>query len=314
MDLALVLGGFALLNEGMKKLFFALACFLFVMGCKEKAADGGGSVAGGAEDGVILAVEGEVLPVGKVQVYDYSMGMDGGKVSVKLPDQTSEGTLSMKETKKRKVESIGEGKYRYTMVEERKTERSTMMGQEQPAKETVNPLEGLAVIAEKGAEGTWTAKLESGEATAEMEAELEKIAEELSKDTDAKIYGTARRKVGDEWEVPGSDMMGVKGAEGTVKLKFEGIEDFGGESCAKLTGTLDLSGSPEGEVPEGIKMRMTGDFVVFRSIEHRVDRQNKLTGKMEVSGEMEPQPGMKISMEMEGPLESLGGSKVTDAE
>ncbi len=297
----------------MKKLFIILSGLLFVSGCGEKKVANEQEVVEVAEEGVFLAVAGELPPVGQVMVSEFSMGMEGGKLTLKLREQDMEGSFSMSEMKKRKVESIGTGKYRYTIVEEKKTERTTIMGQEQPAKITVNPIEGMAIIAEKGADGIWTTKLESGEATKEMEVELKEIAEELGKDLDSKIYGTARRKVGDVWEVSGGDMMGLKGAEGSVKLKFDSIEDFGGESCAKVTGSLDLSGSPEGKDQEGIKMRMTGDIVVFRSIKHRVDRQNKLTGKMEVSGDLEPQPGIKMCMKMEGPLESSGSSEVTDA-
>lgn len=281
-----------------------------VLSCKDKAK----TDAAAEKDGVILAIEGDVMPVGKVETSEFNMKMDDGKVSVKLPDQNVDGTISIKETKKRKVEAIGEGKYRYTMVEDKKTENTTMMGQEQPAKETLNPLVGLAVIAEKGKDGSWTAKLENGEATEEMEAELTKIKKELEKDTDAKVYGTIKRKVGDEWEVSGGDMFEIEDADGTMKVKFAGIEEFKGERCAKLTGTLDITGRPDDEeAPEGIKMRMTGDFVVYRSIKNKVDLQNKLSGKMEVTGEMEPQPGMKMSMKMEGPLESIGSSVVSDA-
>jgi hypothetical protein len=300
----------------MNKFFAVSACFLFVTGCKEKAQVSGdsGSVPIAVEEGVILAIADELMPPGTVKEEDFSMELKDGKIKITLPEQEIEGALSMKEVKKRKFESIAEGKYRISVLEDRKTERSQMMGQEQPAKETVNPLEGRTVIAERGADGVWKTALESGEATAEMEKEISKITESLSKSKDAQVYGTVARKVGDEWTVNAGEMMEFKDAEGTIKLRFDAIEEHKGQRCAKLTGTLDITGAPADSDMPGMKMRMAGAVIIFRSIEHRTDLSNELKGTMEMSGEMEPQPGMKMRMSMAGNMESLGSAKVTKAE
>ncbi len=289
----------------------ALAGFLAATGCNENATVGDTTGIAAKEESFILAREGDVMPVGQVIISDLNITMEDGSVSVHLPDQEMDGTLSIRETSKKKVEAVGERRYRHTIIEERKTQQSTMMGAEQPAKETLNPLQGLAVIAEMDENGSWTATLEAGEATMEMEKELTKIADQMQNQSDVKVYGTVPRKVGDEWVSSDSDLLGIKDAEGSMKIKFEAVEDFQGERCAKLTGTLDLTGRLEDDGPDGMKMRLSGDFVVLRSLEHRVDLQNRLTGKMEMFGELEPQPGIKMSMKMEGPLEFDGSSVVT---
>lgn len=296
----------------MKTTVFALSGLLLVAGCGKKEA-GQAEVGKSAEDGVILAVEGELVPAGMVKEEDFSMEMKDGKIQITLPDQEVEGTMSMKELKKRKFESIAEDKYRITVLEETKTENSKMMGQEQPAKETVSAIQGQAVIVEKSAEGVWKGSLESGDATDEMKKEINELTEGLSKGKDALIYGTAARKVGDEWAVNAGDMMDIKDAEGTIKLRFAGIEDHKGQRCAKITGSMDITGSPQDSDTPGLKMRMSGDLVIFRSLEHRTDLSNEIKGTMGVSGEMEPQPGMKMKMNMEGKMEIHSSATVTKA-
>lgn len=306
----------------MKKYVFALAGLLVISGCKEKAASGGAAAEDGggaavvtetAGDGsVVLALEEDPMPVGAVQEENFKMEIKAGKIVITMPEQEMEGTMSIVETKKTKTEGLAENKLRVTVVQDQKSETMEMAGQKQPAKVTVDPLEGQSLIVEKGADGVWTAMLEDGEASPEMTEALTKISKKMGDSLGTKIYGTEPRKVGDEWEMTGDDLMGIEGGKGTFTVKLESIEEFEGERCAKLTGKMDIAGNtPAGEGAQVMEMRMSGDFTVFRSLEHRVDLSNVLTGTMEVSGEMSPQPGMVMKMKMEGAMEMTGSTVVT---
>ncbi len=294
---------------GMKNYSIALAGLLFASVCHGK------EPAVAADGAVVLAMEDDSVPVGKVQVDDFSMEMKEGTVNVTMPDRKMEGVMSIKETRKIKTEGLEKGKVRVTVIEETKTEQMVMAGQAQPVKTTENPLKGVPVIAERGADGKWSASLEDAEPTPEMAAALEKISDRLNKNLSFRIYGSEPRKVGDEWEVKGDDLMGIKGGKGTVKVKFEAIEEFKGEKCAKLTGSMNVTGeTPAPPGAKGMDMGMAGDFTIYRSLEHRVDLSNVMNGKMGVGGEMSPQPGLVMTMKMEGPMEMVGSATVMDAE
>lgn len=293
----------------MKYTTLLLSGLLFVSACGKKEV-AGASVSNPDEDGVILAIADEPMPPGLVKEEEFTMEFKEAKLKVTLPDRVCDGDMAMKEVKKSKVESISKGKYRFTVLEEIKTESTTMMGQKQPAKVTRSPIEGKPLIAEKGGDGVWKVALESGQATPEMEKEIAKLEKKLSKDEDTEVYGTIPRKIGDEWTVDGADMLGVEDGKGKIKLRLAGIEDHNGERCAKLTGSMDITGSPDKDT-QGLKMRMAGDFVIFRSLEHRTDLSNELKGTIEVFGEMEPQPGMKMKMDMQGGMRATGSAKVS---
>ena len=133
---------------GMKKYSIALAGLLLVSVCYGK------EVVAVADREVVLAVEEESLPVGKVQVENFMMEMKEGMVNVTMPDQKMEGVMSIKETRKIKTEWLDKGKVRMTVMEEKKTEQMVMAGQAQPVKTTENPLKGIPVIAEKARMGS----------------------------------------------------------------------------------------------------------------------------------------------------------------
>jgi len=138
----------------MRKTVLALAGLLLISGCeKTKEEKSENRVAEAAEVGVILAIAGELMPPGTVKEEDHRLEIKDGKVMISVSGQDVEGTMFMKQVKNRKFESLSEGKYRVTTLEEMKTERTAMMGQEQPPKETVSPIKGRPVIVERGANG-----------------------------------------------------------------------------------------------------------------------------------------------------------------
>lgn len=305
----------------MKRILFTsllVLGLLAVSGCKEKpvVADSAGAdgVAVVADDGsVVLVLEDDPMPVGAVLETTFSMEMEDGKITLTLPDRVMEGATTSKETKKQKIEGLAPHKIRNTLIMKEKTQQTTMAGNEQPPQTSSDPMVGIPVIMEEGDDGKWTATLESGEVTPEIAKELEKLIKSKSEENDKRIYGTVPRKVGDEWVVTGDDLLGIDDSTGTFNVKLEAIEDYMGERCAKITGTMDVEGSgpADDEEVSGMKMRTSGAFTVYRSLEHRVDVSNELTGKMEVSGDLEPQPGIKMKMKMAGAMKMTGKAVVT---
>lgn len=266
------------------------------------------------DDSYVLAVAGEPIPTGTTAEYQSKMTMPDGVVKITMQGQVMDGTSEMESVEKRRVESLEDGSYRYLLIEEVEKQTMTLMGQAQPMPPKLNPLVGLPVIVSKGGDGQWGAKLEEGEATPELVSELDEIAEGLNDDDDAKLYGTEPRKVGDEWEVESADLMGVENGKGVFKLKFDSIEEHEGERCAKITGKFEIKGTEEEEGAGEMTITLAGDYLAYRSLEGRYDVSKKMDGTMSVKGDMEPQPGMTMQMDMSGKINAVAAVRIIDGE
>ncbi|MGJ8643016.1 MAG: hypothetical protein ACSHX9_06380 [Luteolibacter sp.] len=266
------------------------------------------------EDSYVLAVAGEPIPAGTTAEYNSKMSMPDGVVKITLQGQLMDGTSEMESVEKRRVESLEDGSYRYLLIEEVENQTMTMMGQAQPMPPKVNPLVGLPVIVTKGADGTWVADLEEGEVTPETITELDDIAEGLNDDDDAKLYGTEPRKVGDEWEVESADLMGVENGVGAFNLKFDSIEEYEGVRCAKITGNFEIKGTEEDAAEGEMTITLTGNYLAYRSLEGRYDVSKKMNGTMSVKGDMEPQPGMTMQMDMSGKINADATVRLIEGE
>lgn len=267
-----------------------------------------------ADDSYVLAIAGEPIPAGTTAEYNSKMSMPDGKVKITMQGQLMDGTSEMESVEKRRVESLEDGSYRYLLIEEVENQTMTMMGQKQPMPPKVNPLVGLPVIVTKGADGVWVADLEEGEVTPETITELDDIAEGLNDDDDVKLYGAEPRKVGDEWEVESADLMGVENGKGVFKMKFESIEEHEGVRCAKITGKFEIKGMEEEEGAGEMTITLSGDYLAYRSLEGRYDVSKKMAGTMSVKGDMEPQPGMTMQMDMSGKINATGTVKLIEGE
>lgn len=258
---------------------------------------------------MILAVENDPFPAGIVIEEKMTMGMKKGVMKVALGEQVMEGTISIHETEFTESEGLGEDVIRYTVTEGSKTEKAVMMGQGNPEEKTESPIQGVPLIAEKKKSGKWNVKVEDGEETMEMKEKISDYADSLNEDLDTKIYGTNPRKVGEEWECSGDKLFGLENSIGKMELKLESIEEFQGESCAKISGSLNITAEGFGD-EAGMTVKMNGDFILFRSLQHRCDLSIEMVGKMVVQGELEPQPGAEMSFKMEGPMTITGTSSI----
>ena len=255
----------------------------------------------------VLAKKDYMPPAGTVLESTESMELNEGKMQMNIQGQAMEGLMSISENSTEKVEILAVDKIRYTLTEGESKQQMVMMGQAMPAENKSKAIVGKAILITKK-DGTWSADLEKGEATVLEAPEIKSVAEKRNNQTDHKVYGTVPRKVGDEWEVDGADMMGMEDMKGKVKVKFVKIEKFNGVDCAVLDCSMDLKGAPKDM--KGVGMTVAGKVVVHRSLKDMVDLNADFSGSMVMDGNMEPQPGMKIGMKMKGQMTMKSLTKV----
>jgi len=256
----------------------------------------------------VLAKKDYVPPVGSVLETDESMNLKEGKMQMNLQGQPMDGVMSITESATEKVEVLAADKLRYTLIKSANQQKMVMMGQAMPAENKAKAIVGKAIILTRK-DGKWSGALEEGKATAEETLEIKGVVEKNNNRSDFKIYGDAPRKVGDEWEVDGSDLMGFDELEGKVKVKFVKVEKLNGTDCAVLDCSFEVKGYPE-EV-QGAEMGVSGKVMVHRSLKDMIDVSTKFNGTMAMNGNMEPQPGMKIGMKMKGAMVMQSSTKVT---
>ena len=258
----------------------------------------------------VLAKKDYVPPVGTVLESSEAMNLKEGKMQMNFQGQPMEGLMSITESASEKVEILAADKIRYTLVKRASQQKMVMMGQAMPAEDKAKSIVGKAIVLTKK-EGEWVGALEEGKASAQEELEIKSVADQHNNKykSDHKIYGDAPRKVGDEWEVDGSDLMGFDDMEGKVKVKFTKVEKLDGVDCAVLDCTFEVKGSPE-DLKGVEEMTVTGKILVHRSIKDLVDVSADFTGTITMTGNMEPQPGMKIGMKMNGAMTMKSSSKV----
>ena len=186
--------------------------------------------------------------------------------------------------------------------------RAPMIGKRMPEKEDKEPLHGKLVILTQ-TEGVWTGKLKEGEATAEQQKKIDKMADQYNgKDDNAQIYGSISRQVGDSWDVDPSKLSSfgddAKKLEGTFKVTFKGIENVKGEDCAVLIADIDVKGATEAK---NGTMSIKAKARILRSLKNRVDLENKIEGELTMENTLNQGTG---TMKIAGPMVSLSKTEV----
>ncbi|MFD0893241.1 hypothetical protein KBB96_17610 [Luteolibacter ambystomatis] len=249
-----------------------------------------------AQDSYVLAKKGETPKPGTKCELTKKMAMKNGVLKVKAGEQNMDGTCSISESESETIEYKAADKVKRTVTAGEKSQKMTMNGQEMPDEPRAHALLKVPVILTKE-DGEWSAELEDGkEPTDEQQTELEKKEKDQDKSSDAEMYGTEARKVGETWTVDAADLPFAKQEEdtkGSLKITFKGVEDCGGKKCARLEGPMELTGKTD----QGQKLSLKGDVVIFRSLEDHMDMKVDFTGKMEMSGDI-PNGSMSMSGEM----------------
>ncbi|MGC6427102.1 MAG: hypothetical protein ACON5H_08920 [Akkermansiaceae bacterium] len=247
----------------------------------------------------VFSSKGHLPKVGSVLKDTKVMSMKGAKMQLNIQGQIMEGRMTMKENEVNQFEILAADKIRYTVLEKESDQKMILMDQPMPIPGQPSPLlEKPVIFTKKGS--TWTGALEEGDANAKEKEKIEEAAKILNADEDFKTYGDKPRKLGDEWEVDASAIMGDEDLKGKITMKFTKVEMFEGVKCAVFESQMNVSGVPEGM--DGATLRMEGKLTIYRSLADKVDLSTKMEGSMSIIGKMEPQPGMVMDMKVKGPL------------
>jgi hypothetical protein len=242
-----------------------------------------------SEEGIVLAKSGWSPPAGVTVEKSTERWLHNAKMVMSAGGRKLEGGMSTVSRGDFREEVVDRGVVRVTCVKDRQRNVMVVNGKQELRPEVVNPLEGQPVLVERRGP-LWEARLESGKSPSPGEQRaLHAMAAEWTKDTDVNIYGTAPRRIGDEWEVDAANLPSLAGAgeelSGTMTIRLSDLGEFGGYKCAVLEGDLDVTGQVPGAggaAPR--KFRIKGKIKVQRSLEHFVDLRYELKGLMFMSG------------------------------
>ena len=288
----------------MKTSPFAIAAVIAVLSasCDKKAPDAAEAKAAANPNEVVLAGKHFLPAAGTIATKEMTMMMTGATLKIEAGGQTMNGTADQSTKGKETMEVISKDKVRKTVVSKKTEGKMTINGQDQPTPPQPDPLEGTPVILERSGD-KWTAKLESN-ATADtsQQAALEKMAGEMTKDSDFEMYGDKPRKPGDKWtsDPAKMTMFGDSGnVSGTCSTEFVEIADYQGTRCAVLKSNLDIKGKT-GEKGQGEAMNLSfkAEAICHRSIADQVDMAVDVKGTMTVDGA----PAPNVTMVMSGPM------------
>ena len=254
-----------------------------------------------AQDGHVLAVKEDGFPQapGSKITTETTVEIVGAKMTLKMGDQTQEGTMTRKETRVEKMEVLSPTKARRIM-ESAKVEGGIKMGdQDRPIPQAPTPLEKVPMIVEFK-DGKYSVTLEAGEPTAVQAPLLQQFSKSHGNNTDAAVYGTAPRKPGDKWDVDpkSARMMGeAEDLTGSYKVEFVEVKDFQGTPCAVLKSNFDISGKSKGSGTVNFK----GSSTTIRSLADKLDLEVKVDATMTMSA----QPNPTVTTRVEGPFTSV---------
>ncbi len=288
----------------MKASPYAIAAVLTILSasCDKKSPGTTEAKAAGNPNEFVLASKHFLPAAGTIATKEMTMMMTGAALKIEAGGQTMNGTADQSTKAKETMEVISKDKVRKIVVSKKTDGKMTINGQDQPTPPQPDPLEGTPVILERSGD-KWTAKLESN-ATADtaQQAALDKMAGEMTKDSDFEMYGDKPRKPGDKWKSDPAKMtmFGDSGdVSGTCSTEFVEIADFQGTRCAVLKSNLDIKGKT-GEKGKGEAMNLSfkAEAICHRSLADQVDMAVDVKGTMTVDGA----PAPNVTMTMSGPM------------
>jgi hypothetical protein len=268
---------------------------------KAPAAEAGGEAAQPKDAGHVLARKNDLPPEGTSSTRESVQQMGESKLTIDAGGQQMEGAMSRKDVEVKKLEGLGSGKVRMTLVSKKSEGAMTINGQDQPLPAEPEPLEGVPVVIELE-DGKWSAVLESGETPdAAQQKKLKTLEDGFNTDEDFAMYGDQARKPGDKWQVDPSKLSSLGDAgdlSGTYELEFVEVKDHEGVSCAVIKGVFDLTGKVPSNGGQDLAMQFKGESLVHRSLADLTDIEQKISGTMTVEGEAGP----GVKMQVVGPM------------
>lgn len=249
----------------------------------------------------VLAKANALPPEGATGVVRGVMTMTNAPLSLKVGEKPMVGTMSMRTEKEMIYDVISPTKVKILVAKDTEMREMSIGGQPQPSPAEVSPIQGEALTFEFQ-DGAWQASLDSGADLSEEQAEkTSNLSNKLSSKDSLGIYGSEPRKVGESWQVDPDNIPGMgsdSDFEGTYKLTFDRVEDFGGQRCAVLLGRVDVLGAPPVGDGQGTQVKINAATTTYRSLDYLEDLKLEIDGEMTISGS--PQPG--VSMMVRGPF------------
>ena len=163
----------------------------------------------------------------------------------------------------------------------------------------------------------WSARFEKGKPNKDQEEALAELEDEWNSESDATMYGTKPRRIGEKWEVDAAQIPGfsnaVDGVKGKVTLTLIGEKKVNGHRCAILKGKIDAVRLMKGEADDDpdTKVGLKGEVKIVRSLEHYADLRMEMKGQMKMTLDG-PSPQGPMKLVASGPFEFTGSLEIKE--
>lgn len=258
-------------------------------------------------DAYVLAEAEFMPPVGTKLTTIRKMDMTKTKVTMQMEGKEMQGSATNETVELRTSERISSDVVREVETQSLKKASMTLNGQGAPLGSNPSPLLNVPYVMKKQG-GTWKATLEnSATPSGVQQAKLTEREKQYNKNTDAVVYGTAPRRIGDTWTVNDPTIFfngedGTVGTETALTLTFKGVESYQGKPCARLEGHAKYSGKSAKGAWFDHTMSIDAKVVVLRSLTDYVDLKSETSGQFTMNMSLTNGGTLKL----EGPASFVG--------
>jgi hypothetical protein len=240
----------------------------------------------------VLAVAG--LPPAGTTVTSTESEESNSSVTMKAAGHEATGTINQKVVNTEVVTILAADRYRQEIKDSKTTAEIVFNGKQVSQPAPAVPLLNVPVIfAQK--DGKWQPSSESGQPFTEaQQAAVQKLGTSDLWDVDVAIYGITPRKPGEKWQIDATKVRsfgGLTNMTGTFTGEFLKADKSGDTVIATIKLVFDLTGANDTTHKGHIK----GEAMIERSVPDAVDLEAKLTGQMDLTGEVSPGAEMTIS-------------------
>ena len=264
-----------------------LVVALFLPGCRE------GSMSlpflGGSGEEHVLAVKDPAYPVGWTSTTTRVLEVPEMEVEQVLKGKTTTGSGSLNERSQEIVQVLGQDRRRLTIQYDTTNLKHRLGGEKQVEAVTKGPLVRNFILLERAGD-EWRGTLESGvRPHGKQKKSLASMVGRLN--FADRLFGYEPKRVGAKWKVSYEEENGRY--EERYKLRFDRVEQFQGQQCAVITGTVkikDHSGS-DGTLA---KTEADAEITIYRSLEYYITLRTELAG--DYTKTLFPRSGARIAM------------------
>jgi hypothetical protein len=228
------------------------------------------------KDGIVLAQNGPPAPGTTIEWSYHSESKLSTTVQVK--DREGSKDRSLTTEKQGRLTTVSPSKLQLEIIGIKKTR-----GDSAEASDSF-PLKGIPLVIEKK-DDQWSIHKEDGsELSKEENKDISGINPIQSMESDWLIFGGAKHKPGDQWQVDASKLpvfASLDHPAGTITVEFVELTKVGEADCATLKWKIDLEGT---SVSSGMKSHLKGEAMEHRSLADFMTLDGKSTCTIEYSG------------------------------